>query len=216
MQNKTHLLFCLFFFVFLKEEHKLLHISRERHLRKPQQKARKCFKHSAQEQILRGLSSAWLRTHRRNPSYDLASELWYHKILHGTGQNSPFLGCFVLPKCSWENYMRFVAVLFQIEYGTRKQKCWKFLEKSHSTELTSSKRVKKSFSFTTAAAEGRFRSILPTYYPFSGSFTWCTTTHSQFAPCQQQPASTAQKLGFWWIKLYQSNTNALEIQHSLK
>lgn len=53
------------------------------------------------------------------------------------------------------------------------------------------------------------------YYPFSASFSWSTMTHSQFAPCQQQPGSTAQKLGIGWVKLYQSNTDPLEIQHSL-
>lgn len=112
--------------------------------------------------------------------------------------------------------MRFVAVLSQTEYSTRAQKCWEFPEKSHSTELNSSKRLKKPSSFTTAAAERRFRSTLSIYYPFSGGFTWSTTTHSQFAPCQQQPAPTAQKPGIGWIKLYQSNTDSSEIQHSLK
>lgn len=218
MQNKTHLLFCLFFFVFLQEEHKLLHISREWHLRKPQQKARKCFKHSAQGADLQGPGQRLAKDTQKK------YKLWlgFRAVVpQDSSWNSwrrlefTIFGMFCPSQVLLENYMRFVAVLSLTEYGTRKQECWEFPEKSHSAELTSSKRPKKPSSFT-SAAEGRFRSTLSIYYPFSGSFTWSTTTHSQFAPCQQQPASTAQKLGTGWIKLYQSNTDSSEIQHSLK
>lgn len=69
-------------------------------------------------------------------------------------------------------------------------------------------KTEKASSFTSAAAaEGRFRSTLSIYCTFSRSFSWSTTTHSQFAPCQQQPGATAQNLGTGWVKHCQSNTD---------
>lgn len=216
MQNKTHLLFCLFFFVFLQEEHKLLHISREWHLRKPQQKARKCFRRSAQGADPQGPGQCLAKDTQKKYKLWLGFRAVVPQDSSWNRLEFTIFGMFCPSQVLLENCMRFVAVLSQTEYSTRAQKCWEFPEKSHSTELNSSKRLKKPSSFTTAAAERRFRSTLSIYYPFSGGFTWSTTTHSQFAPCQQQPAPTAQKPGIGWIKLYQSNTDSSEIQHSLK
>lgn len=105
------------------------------------------------------------------------------------------LGKFCPSQMLFENYRRFAVVLFQAEYGTRKWKCWEFPEKSHSTELTSSKRLKKP----PAVALQQQRKDSGAFFLFTTHFqevlAGVPLLNSQFAPCQQQPGPPAQNLG---------------------
>lgn len=96
-----------------------------------------------------------------------------------------------------ENYMRFVAVLFQTEYGTRKQKCWEFPKKSHSTELTSSKRLKKNLQLYQCSSRGKmqehFHYLLPIFRKFQ------LENHDSFSGCSLPTAAWihCSKTGHW-------------------